>query len=257
MKAFSMMAAALAAAVAIAACTVHQTETPPLTGPSMTAQGVTLTASPDTITQNGSSQSVITLLVRGPNGEPLSNQPFRLDIFSGGVAAPSFGTLSATQVVTGSDGRATATFTSPTAPPNGAILGTCAPGLFVTNLPGPCITIMATPVSNAFLNNSTPVQIHLVPKDVVHVPGAPFPSFTFSPAAPKAGDEVFFNASGSTGDTGRTLVNYEWDFGDGSHLKFGVSTNHDYAGPGSYFVTLTVTDDRGTKASATNVVNVS
>jgi len=259
MKAFSMMAAALAAVVAIAACKVHQTETPSLNGPSVAAQSVTLTASPDTITQNGASQSVITLAVQGPGGQPLSGQPFRLDIFAGGVAAPSFGRLSTTQVSTGSDGRATATFTAPTAPPNGAIIGTCGPGLLGTNVAGPCVTIMATPISNAFLNNSWPVDIHLVPPEVIAVAGAPTPFFTMSASTTTAGAAdpgVLFDASLSTAESGHTIVNYAWNWGDGTPLEFGLKQDHNWFSAGTYFITLTVTDDLGRKASTTKSITV-
>ncbi len=54
---------------------------------------------------------------------------------------------------------------------------------------------------------------------------------------------VDFDASASYDPDG-TIVNYDWDFGDGN-VGNGVTVSHTYAGPGSYTVTLTVTGDFG------------
>jgi PKD repeat protein len=43
----------------------------------------------------------------------------------------------------------------------------------------------------------------------------PKAEFIFSPAEPRFGQEVFFNASASTAASGFTIVSYEWDFGTG------------------------------------------
>lgn len=50
---------------------------------------------------------------------------------------------------------------------------------------------------------------------------------------------VPFDASGSTDDNG--IFSYEWDFG-GGNTGTGVTPTHIYAAPGTYLVTLTVTD---------------
>ena len=58
MKAFLSAALALIA-VALAGCTVHQTTVPGLSGPSDLALSIRVTASPDSISQDGGSQSSI------------------------------------------------------------------------------------------------------------------------------------------------------------------------------------------------------
>lgn len=56
-------------------------------------------------------------------------------------------------------------------------------------------------------------------------------------------------------DVDGAIVGYEWDFGDGSPRSFLPSPSHTYANPGTYPVSLTVTDDDGAVDSATvNVV---
>src|SRR5262245_5218699 len=103
---------ALVAAAFSAACTVHGTDVPDLAGPSEFAQSITVTATPDTIDQDGFSQSTVSVIARGPDGKGISGLSVRLQTAADG-AAQDFGMLSARTVVTGSDGRATAIYTAP------------------------------------------------------------------------------------------------------------------------------------------------
>ncbi len=59
---------------------------------------------------------------------------------------------------------------------------------------------------------------------------------------------VTFSGNGSS-DSDGTIVQYQWDFGDGWTAQ-GASTSHTYTAPGIYLATLTVTDDDGEQASA-------
>jgi PKD repeat protein len=56
--------------------------------------------------------------------------------------------------------------------------------------------------------------------------------------------DASFDATGST-DADGTITGYAWDFGDGVQAS-GQTQAHAYAEAGTYTVTLTVTDDRGT-----------
>jgi PKD repeat protein len=83
---------------------------------------------------------------------------------------------------------------------------------------------------------------------------------TFSPASPKPGEAVFFNASASKAAPDRTIVEYEFEFGDGSPIvrQPGPFVAHAFAGNASpngvtYLVTLKVTDDTGRVAVAAPV----
>jgi PKD repeat protein len=66
------------------------------------------------------------------------------------------------------------------------------------------------------------------------------------------GGTATFNGKGST-DSDGTIVEYKWDFGDGSSSKTGKNVNHVYDEPGTYKVTLTVKDDSDSKCNTGSV----
>jgi PKD repeat protein len=84
---------------------------------------------------------------------------------------------------------------------------------------------------------------------------APTAEFSFSPSSPAAGQQIQFNASGSRAAAGRTIVRYDWAFGDGE-TQTGVIVNKNYTVTGTFNVTLTVTDDVGQIGTTTRGVNV-
>jgi PKD repeat protein len=87
------------------------------------------------------------------------------------------------------------------------------------------------------------------------IPDPTVADFTFSPITPEVLQVVTFDASKSKAGTGRTIVSYSWDFGDGV-IKTGSRTTHDYTPSGVYLVTLTVTDDQGKKTSSSQTITV-
>ncbi|TMI54860.1 PKD domain-containing protein [Candidatus Bathyarchaeota archaeon] len=66
-------------------------------------------------------------------------------------------------------------------------------------------------------------------------------SFSYSPSSPRPILPVTFTATGSGGDQ---PYSYSWDFGDGTTAS-GQTVSHSYLLPGSYVVTLTITDANG------------
>ena len=71
------------------------------------------------------------------------------------------------------------------------------------------------------------------------------PTAAFSAAPGFAGEQTTFDASASTDPDG-SVARYDWDFGDGTRGDdAGPTPKHTYAAPGSYTVTLEVTDDDG------------
>jgi len=66
-----------------------------------------------------------------------------------------------------------------------------------------------------------------------------------------------FHGLNSTFDTGRTIVDYAWNFADGSPVLYGPIASHRFDTAGTYNVQLTVTDDLGATNSTTFQVVVS
>jgi PKD repeat protein len=249
MKAF-LSAALTLTAVALAGCTVHQTSAPALSGPSDLALSIRVTASPDSISQDGGSQSSIQVTAIGPDGKPKTGVPLRMDMFVGGVGQ-DYGTLSGRTIVTNSSGVATVVYTAPPSPTAG-IFGTCK------GLPGNCVDIVATASGSGF-ETAAPesVTIRLVPPGVIQPPaGAPTAAFTFSPQPAAANVAVTFDASSSQVGSGASqIVSYNWTFGDGTSGT-GKTVPHTFTTQGSYSVTLIVTNDRTLSHSTQQAVSV-
>jgi tetratricopeptide (TPR) repeat protein len=78
---------------------------------------------------------------------------------------------------------------------------------------------------------------------VVNIP--PKSSFTFSPKRPYSNQPVSFDASDSTDKDG-TITSYSWDInGDGKEDAHGEKATWTFTEPGTFTVTLTVTDNDG------------
>jgi hypothetical protein len=242
----------------LAGCTVQSTETPDLMGPSEFGLSFFVAATPDAIPQDGSSTSSIVVRASDANGAPKSGVMFRVEIHVGGVPV-QYGLLSGRMIVTGSDGTAATLYTAPPAPPAGAVLDTCRPQIFSAAVEGGCVDIVATPVGSNFTTaNTQSARIHLVPRSVISgaSTAAATPTFVVSPSAPRVRANVSFDASGSRAAAGRTIVGYNWSWGDGEST--GVSSSplegHDYQSTGIFSVVLTITDDAGTVSSASRTI---
>jgi PKD repeat protein len=233
----------LAIAVALAivsgfACTMKSQEEPPLAGPSEFGQAISVSVSPDVLTQDGASQSLVTVTARDANGGPIRNLSLRGEIVVGGVSA-DFGSLSARNVVTGADGRAAFVYTAP-------------PAAMVAVDEFTIVNIFVTPIGTNFDNSSSrSASIRLVPPGMVIPPDGLVPNFTFSPSAPLENQSVLFDATSSRG----AIVEYRWDFGDGERSSGRVDT-HDFEIAGNYSVTLTIVDPFDRTASITKQVSV-
>jgi PKD repeat protein len=226
-------AAALAVIVAAAAaCSVDSQEAPSLIGPSGFGQSVTLSATPDRLPRDGSSQAVVTVTVRNESGQPVSGQ--RLSV------GASMGSLSASDVVTGPDGRTTFTVTAPTA---GAIGGSI-------------LEVFATPVGGNF-DDAVTRTLSIALMGAANTT-APAPQFTVTPADPDIGDLVTFDASATTDEGGAcgTACTYTWNFDDGSTAS-GLVVTHTFTSAGSRTIVLTVRDVSGTTAAAQRVLTIS
>ncbi len=243
-----MIGAGLLAATALGGCTMKSQEAPPLTGPSELGTSIVITVTPDTIFQDGASQSLVTVTARDQNGNPLRNVSLRAEILVDGVAT-DFGSLSARSIVTGADGRATLTYTAPKAPAGPSVDNQTT------------VNIAVTPLGNDFGNAVTRVAtIRLVPTGVVVPPDGLQPSFTFTPTNPTDNQSVLFSACSDAqaapcAPANNPVATYTWSFGDGSSGS-GRVTTHTYRNPGTYFPRLTITDALGRSASTTQSITV-
>lgn len=236
MTTYLRRAVVLAIAVVAAACTVTDTTPPPLAGPSEMSLSLAISANPDVLSQDGGSQSLITIDARDSSGQPAANQLLHLEIEGG-----DFGTLSSRSVVTNSQGRATFTYTAPA-------------GTGADTTQNVAIRIRPSGTDNAS-QLSRVVNIRLNPSGTIDT-GAPTPVFTFVPGAPAAFQPVRFDGTGSTASRGAAITNYAWDFGDGT-TGSGSVTTHSYSTAGTYAAKLTVTDSQGISAtSASQIVTV-
>ena len=240
-------AAVAAAAALLAGCTMKKQEAPPLAGPSELGTSITLTATPDVIFHDGASQSLVTITARDANGVPMRNLTLRAEIAVNG-AVLDFGSLSARNVVTGSDGRATLVYTAPP-----------GPGRFATES-GTTIDVLATPIGSDFANAlPRAVTIRLVPTGIVIPPDGLQPRFVFSPEAPSEGQSIRFEACPPTAaacaPANNPVASYSWDFGDGTTAT-GRIVNKSFLVQGTYVVTLTIADGFGRTAATTQTIAV-
>lgn len=87
-------------------------------------------------------------------------------------------------------------------------------------------------------------------------PDQPGASVNSSPADPEVGEEVTFDASGSSAPKG-DIERYGWDFdGDGNAEATGTTVTTSFSTAGEKEVALTVADDSGLKDFATETVQV-
>jgi PKD repeat protein len=148
-------------------------------------------------------------------------------IDSTGNCVPNSGSSITTYAWTFGDNSAGVTGPSPTAQHTFTSTGTFTIILTVTNDRG----VAASATQNIVVGSSAP----------------PSGDWTNSPVSPVVGDKVFFNADQVLPAPGRTIVQYSWDFGDGSPGGSGFATSHVYTLANIYTVTLSVRDDAGQK----------
>jgi PKD repeat protein len=204
-------------------CELGRQGAPPLSGPSEFGLSVTLAANPDRLPRDGSSRSIVMVTARDHQGQPKANQRITLSLGDGSALAA----LSATEVQTGNDGRAS--------------FDVVAPQPTAT---GNSIVIMATP----FLDNADNAAPRMVAIAITGASNrtAPSPSFVVTPASPEVNQVATFDAS-ATMDEGVQCLNlcfYAWDFDDGTTAS-GRQVTHAFTVGRPHNVALTVTDPTG------------
>lgn len=70
----------------------------------------------------------------------------------------------------------------------------------------------------------------------------PIANFTWQPLNPKTNNDINFSFTGN--DPDGIIVNYTWNFGDGT-ISYEQNPRHNYSKSGKYNITLIITDDDG------------
>ncbi|MGH9349390.1 MAG: PKD domain-containing protein [Vicinamibacterales bacterium] len=236
-----LVACALSVAGAAASCGIDRQRAPAFSGPSELAISLTLRAKPDTIVQDGVSQSEIEVLARGPDANPMPGLTLQ---FSGTSSDPLIRSVSFTQTTADTDANGVAK-TMLIAPPAPATVPATPPVIIVT----------ATPRGEDFANAvERPVIVRLLAP-----PGTPLMNLdpvaviVADPRVANFNETIRFDASLTTdeGQACGTRCNYIWEFGDNTVAVRSITAEHVFTLPGTYVVTLTVTDDRGGVDTAT------
>lgn len=85
---------------------------------------------------------------------------------------------------------------------------------------------------------------------------SPVAAFTWSPTTVAPGTPASFDASATSDPDGDAIIEYRWDFGDGSSTEFGPTPVHVFGTAGTYTVTLDVLDARGSTGRATRTITI-
>jgi hypothetical protein len=256
----SLLTLALAGLWATTACT-SKADLPKATGPSELGLSLQVLASPDVLSTDGMASSQITVTARGPNSEPKAGVPLRADIRIGGLIV-DHGRLSSKSGSTGSDGRATFTYTAP------------AGGLQGNPDFNNIVQLTFAPLSGDYINAvERTVNIRLVPLGPIVYPGRPIADFSWRPNTPYEMEEVTLDGglSRDCPDTATSLsdctpasaladaagLTYEWDMDDRGIILTGRVIKYQVPRRGDYLVKLTVINQRGVRSEVKmNPVNV-
>ena len=225
-------AAVAMAAMATAACGLAKQVEPPLMGPSGLGRQVLVTASPDQLPRDSSSQSVVTVEVRDATGKGVAGQ-----IVSVGVTTGA--TVSQSQVTTGGDGKATFAVVAPSVQ---AII------------PNNQLIVSAVPVGGDF-NNAVQGTATIALLGVSNST-APTAAFTVAPVAPELNQLATFDATTSKDEGANcgSQCTYAWNFDDGTTAS-GMIVTHSFSAVRSYSVSLTVTDSTGLTSTIRQLVS--
>lgn len=113
---------------------------------------------------------------------------------------------------------------------------------YVVNSGGGSVSVFDTAtnaLSSSIPAGSAPAGIAIVPDQ------PPTASFLVTPQKRIVKRKLNFHG-GASKDPDGTIATYAWEFGDGKHVKGSKATvTHNYKQPGTYTVTLTVTDNEG------------
>ncbi len=235
-----------AGVLASVGCSAGKASIPPLagtlTGPSTLGTSVHVLVYPDIMFADGQSTATVRVLVSDSNGAPAPNRLVYLLTGNSDAQPVVVGHLSAAQVVTGSDGSATAQYTAPSPQ-------TFAANLYVTVL---ARVAAANGASLATAFGQPPwesAKIELVAVDQrTWPPGVSHPTCAMM-SDPRYGPwytgvAIHFSTRAIPG--GAPIIQYLWRFGDDETKYFyGPDQVHTFTQPGGYQIFESVLDSNG------------
>lgn len=253
-------ATALAVLLALSGCGLDEIEIPELDGPSELGNAIRMTASPDVITADGFSTSVIQAQLFGPNGQVISGRDIFFNITDSAGRAADIGELRTSN-----------------GPGTGATVRTNAQGVAQIVYEAPARTdatanlsvlVNARPVGTDFngqVYRTVRIELRAAePRLFPQVPGGTTPpicGFTVqttggfcSGASPsvtctiRIGQPVLFQSTSAPAEAGATIVRYFWSFGNGRQGD-NPDTSTVYNTAGFYRVRHLVTDSFGAQAA--------
>jgi PKD repeat protein len=236
------LAQALAVVMLSSSCTMHEVSIPEFDGPSETGISIALTASPDLLVADGTSTSLVTATVRGPDGRAVPGRDvfFTITDSAGrfadiGQFPTSNGPGTGVSVRTDGNGVARVTYQSPVrtdATANQKIL-------IAARLMGNDAASETYRTVTIELRSAQPKLFPPNPNNA-----APTCAFTMeAPSGLRTNTTILFQDASF--DSDGVIVRYQWIFGDNTGVNYDPDTVHVYHAAGSYTVTHIVTDNNG------------
>jgi PKD domain-containing protein len=237
--------AALAAAMVLAlnGCGLDKVEIPELDGPAELGLSLKLTASPDIVTADGFSSSLVQVQLRGPNGEGLPGRQVFMGVADSQGRTADIGQLRST----GSGGIGT-----------GVVLTTGANGIAQASYEAPprtdmtanaSVIVQARPIDNdaqGQIYRTVRIELRSAePRLFPQVPGNTIScNFLVEPGAGPYRVNTVISLQSLASSPNGPIVRYEWFFGDGTRDdKPNIAKVFRF--PGNYQVLHVVTDAIG------------
>jgi PKD repeat protein len=242
------VASLLCSILVLNGCGLEEIEIPDLVGPAGLGLNLRLTATPDIITADGFSTSLVQATVRDQNGRPVSGRELFFSVADEDGAAADIGTL---RGASGTVGVGT-----------GLVVRTNAQGIAQVVYEAPPrtdatanqrILVSVRPVgtdANGATRSTVGIELRSAePRLFPQNPANVDPDCDFAVEAPsgfRANQAILFQSTSF--DPDGTIVRYFWDFGNGTRTDApdGAAV---YRVPSDYTVTHIVTDDDGAQAA--------